>query len=256
MWRRKKLRHKLGNKFLLDTVQVKLETYCDRLEQCETIEDLHGLIDWLKKFLQVEHVAYHAMSCRREPLVIVTYSPEWCDYYMGNQFEKIDPVVQNAFKRFHPYDWKSLSWSTKTARKMLGEAIDGGVGNQGLSIPVRGPNGDLALFTINHRTSDQDWVRFCESNMYMLLLIAHYLHQKKRTIEYQGNSPLTATLSPREVDALTYLGGGCSRGQAAEHLSISEHTLRVYIESARYKLGAANTVSAVARAASMGLIQI
>ena len=36
--------------------------------------------------------------------------------------------------------------------------------------------------------------------------------------------------------------------------AISEHTLRVYIESARHKLGAINTIHAVARALTLGLI--
>jgi DNA-binding CsgD family transcriptional regulator len=56
------------------------------------------------------------------------------------------------------------------------------------------------------------------------------------------------------VDALTLLALGHSRAQAANALSISEHTLRAYIESARLKLGAANTTHAVARAISRGLI--
>lgn len=223
---------------------------------CKDLEDLHNFLDWLRAFLEVEHIAYHAISRKRDPLIIVTYSPEWSDYYLGEEFHKIDPVVQNAFMRFQPYDWKSLSWNTKSARKMLAEAIDGGVGEQGLSVPIRGPSGDLALFTINHRASDSEWLRFCENHMNILLLIAHYLHQRTRMIEHHDDMFSFPSLSPRELDALTYLGAGCSRGQAAEQLAISEHTLRVYIESARYKLGAANTVSAVARAASMGLIQI
>ncbi len=45
-------------------------------------------------------------------------------------------------------------------------------------------------------------------------------------------------------------------GQVAEMLSISEHTLRVYIESARFKLGATNTTHAVAKAITEGLIVI
>ena len=63
-------------------------------------------------------------------------------------------------------------------------------------------------------------------------------------------------LSPREVDAMTLLAMGYSRAQTAETLSISEHTLRVYIESARFKLGALNTTHAVARAMSRGLIVV
>ncbi|MGA0228830.1 MAG: LuxR family transcriptional regulator, partial [Paracoccaceae bacterium] len=37
-------------------------------------------------------------------------------------------------------------------------------------------------------------------------------------------------------------------------MGISEHTLRAYAESARYKLGAVNTIHAVAAAISRGLI--
>lgn len=62
------------------------------------------------------------------------------------------------------------------------------------------------------------------------------------------------SLSPRELDALTLIGMGNSRAQSAENLSISEHTLRVYLESARFKLGAANTVHAVALAMARGKI--
>ena len=46
------------------------------------------------------------------------------------------------------------------------------------------------------------------------------------------------------------------QSQAADHLSISEHTLRVYIEGARHKLHAANTTHAVARAMNQGLLSI
>jgi DNA-binding CsgD family transcriptional regulator len=49
---------------------------------------------------------------------------------------------------------------------------------------------------------------------------------------------------------------GLNRAQAVDTMSISEHTLRVYIESARFKLGAINTTHAVARAMSRGLIVV
>ena len=55
---------------------------------------------------------------------------------------------------------------------------------------------------------------------------------------------------------MTLIAVGYSRAQIADRLSISEHTLRVYIESARFKLGALNTTHAVARAMSCGLIVV
>jgi len=55
---------------------------------------------------------------------------------------------------------------------------------------------------------------------------------------------------------MTLLAIGYSRAQVADTLSISEHTLRAYIESARLKLGAQNTLQAVARAMSRGMIVV
>lgn len=63
-------------------------------------------------------------------------------------------------------------------------------------------------------------------------------------------------LSPREVDAVTLLAIGYNRAQVAQTLTISEHTVQVYVESARFKLGAMNSTHAVARAISRGLIVV
>ena len=75
-----------------------------------------------------------------------------------------------------------------------------------------------------------------------------------------GRHALTACpafgLSPREADALRLLALGLSRAEAAAHLTISEHTIRDYIDAARLKLGARNTVHAVARAVASGAIAI
>nr|MDJ0823171.1 helix-turn-helix transcriptional regulator [Paracoccaceae bacterium] len=84
----------------------------------------------------------------------------------------------------------------------------------------------------------------------------HYFNQKALELE-PGRTPEPAQpLSPREIEAMTLLAVGYSRAQAADTLSISEHTLRVYIESARFKLGAMNTTHAVAKALSRGVIVV
>jgi DNA-binding CsgD family transcriptional regulator len=120
----------------------------------------------------------------------------------------------------------------------------------------RGPNGQFALFTVSHTTSDEEWSEFTIRMQRDLILIAHFLNVKALELE-KGRAPEPVrALSPRETDALTFLAMGYSRGQVSEMLSISEHTLRAYIESARFKLGALNTTHAVARALAEGLILI
>jgi DNA-binding CsgD family transcriptional regulator len=121
-------------------------------------------------------------------------------------------------------------------------------------VPIRGPNGQFAMFTVNHDTDDDRWTTFEQHNSRDLILIAHYFNSKALEFEPGRHPPAAQPLSRREVDALTLLAMGYSRAQVANTLSISEHTLRAYIESARLKLGALNTIQAVARAISRGLI--
>lgn len=233
-----------------------MEAFLERVEQCNSFEDLYCQIGILRDLFQVNHVVYHSVNRQGAPFALATYGAEWADYYEKEKLFKIDPVVLSAFERFHPYNWKSLSWDKKPARRMFMDALDGGVGNQGISVPIRGPHGEFALFSLSHSCADAVWARFIANYMSDLLLIAHFLHQTARRIEHIGTSQEFASLSPRESDALRLLGGGLNRGGVAEKLSISEHTLRVYIESARFKLGAANTTHAVAKAMSQGLITI
>ena len=89
-----------------------------------------------------------------------------------------------------------------------------------------------------------------------MLLIAHAFNHKALDLEPDRTPEHAQVLSPREVDAVTLLAMGYNRAQVAQTLTISEHTVRVYVESARFKLGAMNTTHAVARAISRGLIVV
>lgn len=206
--------------------------------------------------MAVDHVVYHWVSADGEQYGYGTYDSAWVARYIEQDYLRIDPVVLGSFQRFHPVDWKRLDWSSRAARAFRKGALDHGIGNQGFSIPIRGPNGQFALFTLSHTASDEDWRAFTISHQSDLILIAHYLNQRALELEKGRVPEPVRALSPRETDALTFLAMGYSRGQVSDMLSISEHTLRVYIESARFKLGALNTTHAVARALSEGLILI
>ncbi len=233
-----------------------LDTLIGRLECAETLDELQAVITELRDRLGVDHIVYHWVSSSGEQYGCGTYDPVWVARYLEKGYLRIDPVVQGCYQRFHPVDWKRLDWSGKAARAFLSDAIAHGVGNQGFSIPIRGPNGQFALFTVSTSCSDEAWEVFTESSRRDLILMAHYFNQKALDLE-PGRTPEPApTLSPREVEAMTMLAIGYSRAQAADTLSISEHTLRVYVESARFKLGAMNTTHAVARALSRGLIVV
>jgi len=233
-----------------------LESFLERLRQVETLEHLDQAILSLSSDLNVEHVVYHSVSSSGDQYAVTTYEPKWVDHYLGNDYARIDPVVQACLRRFHPVDWKRLDWSGKATRNFMHEAVDAGVGNQGFSMPIRGPSGQFALFTVSSKDSDDSWAKYTKDYSRSLILASHYVNQKALEIEKGTDQADIVSLSPRETDALTMLALGYSRAQAADSLSISEHTLRVYIESARFKLAAMNTTHAVARAMNQGLLRV
>ena len=237
-------------------ISLKLDHILEALEQAATLEGLQTASEALCAHYELAHVVYHWVDSAGDQYGCGTYSVAWQERYLEQNYLRTDPVVSGCYQRFHPVDWKRLDWSSKAARALLLEAIEYGVGNQGFTVPIRGPNGQFALFTVNNRCSDSEWQAFTEANRRDLILIAHYFNQKALELE-PGRTPETSqALSPREIDAMTLLAIGYSRAQVANTLSISEHTLRVYIESARFKLGALNTTHAVARALSRGLIVV
>lgn len=233
-----------------------LEPFIETVQRATSLEDLNDEITDLRNVFGVEHVVYHSINSTGQQYAALTYSDAWVEQYLAEDYSRIDPVVVGCYRRFNPVDWKRLDWSSKAARNFMGEASAAGVGHQGFSVPIRGPNGQFALFTVSDSRSDEHWSEFTESRMRELLLVSHFLNQKALEIERGTDITEAQTLSPREIDALTMIAMGYSRAQAAESLTISEHTLRVYIESARFKLGAANTTHAVARALTLGLLVI
>ncbi|WP_254702493.1 autoinducer binding domain-containing protein [Sulfitobacter sp. THAF37] len=233
-----------------------MDSILEALERTDSLDGLQRATEELRNLLGVDHVIYHWVDSTGEQYGCGTYSEAWKERYIAQGYLRVDPVVIGCYQRFHPVDWKRLDWASKAARAFMADALEYGVGNQGLSVPLRGPNGQFALFTVNHSCSDAEWADFTTTHRRELILIAHFLNDKALELEPDRTPETHQPLSPREVDAMTLLAAGHSRAQVADRLQISEHTLRVYIESARFKLGAMNTTHAVARALSRGLIVV
>ena len=240
----------------LDAHTAQIELTLSELESATGLEAMEKALFAFRDAFHVDHMVYHWINSAGQQYGCLTYSLEWHDRYLEMDYIRIDPVIVGCYQRFHPVDWKQLDWSSKAARAFQKEAIAYGVGNQGLSVPIRGPNGQYALFTVSHSCSDAEWEAFIEEHRRQLILIAHVFNQKALEFEPDRQPEASRALSPREVDAISYLAMGYNRAQAADTMQISEHTLRVYIESARFKLGAMNTTHAVARAMSQGLVVV
>lgn len=245
-----------------------------------SIENLGDVIDAIRNIYDLDHVIYYAVSLgrshmlasrsgagllsrqsgfwRREAasLAALTYPGEWVTRYQEAGYARIDPTIESAMQSFMPVDWHAIAWDTPKKRTFLREAIECGIGNQGYTIPIRGPDGQFAAFTLNKSCTDDTWARYIGEYARDFMLIAHFFHQRVLEIEKLFGMPSAPSLSTRERDVLALIAQGRSRGQIADDLSISENTLRVYLDSARHKLAALNIPHAVAIATSRGILNI
>lgn len=255
-----------------------LNAIVEKLSDTRDLSGLGEVIEAIRSTYDVDHVYYYALSLgldapvcletrgggmshnagiwRRDgrSLGALSYSPEWITHYFDSQYELIDPVLHGAAGAFAPIDWSELDWSSSSRKKFLQDAGEFGVGNQGLTVPIRGPNGQFALFTVNKACAPSTWASLMASYRTDFTLIAHYTHQLALKLTAPPLEAQTRALSAREMDAIRLIADGFSRGKAADTLGISENTFRVYIDSARHKLGALNIPHAIALAAYKGVI--
>lgn len=231
-----------------------VKDFLERLDSTNSLDQIQTLVAELRDRLGVEHAIYHIVGDTGREYGALTYDPKWVKHYIDEKYFRIDPVVNAAFHSNRPIDWKTLDWRQPAARRLIGEAVGEGVGKQGYTVPIRGADGQFALFTLTSYDREDAWDRFGAENLHNIVLCGHYIHQRAAEIMAPATRSPVADLSARERDVLTLLSLGHSRGEAAEQLKISEHTFRAYLDTARLKLNAANTVHAVASAVTRGLI--
>ena len=129
----------------------------ERLPTTTSFDELQIWAHELRDCLGVAHVVYHTGNIKGEQVGAFTYDIAWVRRYIERDFAQYDPVVLGAIRRFTPMDWKTLDWSAPQARQLMREAAAAGVGNQGWSVPIWGPGGEFAVFTVNHNASDDEW---------------------------------------------------------------------------------------------------
>ncbi|MEO1551411.1 MAG: LuxR family transcriptional regulator [Pseudomonadota bacterium] len=233
----------------------RMESIVGILSDATSDNDLSALVGHVRDLYDVDHVVYHRGGPGQDETNLFTYNPDWVLHYIKQGYRRIDPVYQTALRGWLPFEWDRLNWAGKTETSFLSEALDGGVAPKGYSIPIQGPRGSFAMLSFNAADTPEGWDRRLREFKQDFLLLSHYVHERAESL--RELSPSTAKeLSPRERDVLTLLGLGHSRAQAADQLQISEHTFRVYVDTARHKLGALNTTHAVAVALNSGAIAI
>ena len=181
-----------------------------------------------------------------------TYSFQWQTRYFLKQYIFIDPVLAHGSKAILPFDWDELPRDDPAIQAFFTDAVNHGVGCNGISVPVRSRRGvySLVSFTGNH--SRPEWEVFKKNNMVKLQLIS-VLINSAASVNLKLSSP-PVKLSKREEQCLIWAARGKTYQDISDILSISFGSVKSYLDTARHKLNCANLTHAVGVAIATGVI--
>lgn len=208
----------------------------------------------VREKLEMDHAAYAGLNPAAGAIHgYVTYSDEWKLHYQEQGFHLIDPTLHMSQRSIAPVDWSRLERSSDF-RRVFRDAHDFGIGDQGLTIPVRGPYGDVGLLSVTRECSTDEWHKLVRHTLGDLQSLAVHIHDTVMSSDMLGRVLYHPSLSTREAEILQWVAAGKSQQDIGDILSISHRTVEVHLRSSREKLCALTTAQAVGRAVGLGLI--
>lgn len=212
------------------------------------------LLDSVCEKYELDFAAYAGMDPIAQTVHgFVNYPDEWQTHYVKEGFQHKDPTLLTAARSIAPVDWLRLR-DDASFKTIFRAASDFRIVDQGLTIPVRGPFGDVGLFSVTRNCSDQEWALLKRKILGDLQTTAVHMHDHVMKTNLLSHKLLHPSLSQREKEILQWVAAGKSQQDVADILSISNRTVEVHLRSSRSKLSALTTAQAVGRAIGLGMI--
>lgn len=185
------------------------------------------------------------------------YPERWMQAYQSARYIEIDPIVEHCFFRntARPVIWDRKLFNTPDRQAFWEEAQGCGIAS-GLSVPVRGAQGEVALFSVANSERGHDALAHQVHAAGMMYVLSGYLHEAIRQLVYTPELIQVAPpqLTPREIECLAWWVNGKTAWEIAQILNLSERTARFHLNNLKIKLGARNKSQAIARAVKLHLV--
>jgi len=216
--------------------------------------NLRSFLDTVCETHELDFAAYAGINPIEQTVRgFVNYPDEWQTRYVQQGFQHKDPTLLMASRSIAPVDWQRLR-KEASFQTVFRAAHDFDIAEQGLTIPVRGPFGDVGLFSVTRNCSDREWRLLKTAILGDLQHAAVHLHDHVMQMSALTHKLTHPSLSAREIEVLQWVAAGKSQQDVGDILSISNRTVEVHLRSARTKLAALTTSQAVGRAIGLGLI--
>ena len=221
----------------------------------KTEEGFTSYLNDLCENLELDYATYCAVNTVSDQVIgFTTYDDAWKEHYTSQRFQNIYPTLLLPMRSIAPIDWQRLR-EHRDFDRVFEHARDFKIKDQGLSVPIHGPYGEVGLISVTRDCSLGTWEKLRKNVITELQTAAVSLHDTVMQSDTLGYALRRPQLSSRECEVLQWTAAGKSQIDIGVILTISSRTVEVHLRSARSKLSALSTPQAVGRAIGMGFIQ-
>jgi DNA-binding CsgD family transcriptional regulator len=220
--------------------------------------DLAETLRGIASYIGLSHISYVRLSPDKSTdismlVAVATYSRLWQQRYFLKKYVTHDPVISYSREADQPFDWANLPIDNPATKAFFADALSHGVGRNGLSIPLRGPRGVLALVSFTSDLSKDQWEYYKAANTKSLKLLSVLIDSASH-INFKLPAP-PVHLSNREEQCLLWAARGKTFQEIAEILGVALGTVKTNLDAARHKLRCMTLPHAVAFAFATGVLR-
>ena len=195
-----------------------------------------------------------------EGIVMSSSFPDvWRQHYDANGYIAIDPTVRHCWSEATPIKWGDITYSEGKLGEqefgMMEEAAEYGLVS-GISVPMHGAGAEGCMLSLAARAEVEQVESEDDAGLH---LVVHAMHEttKKILARTTATTPAVAgseSLSPREIECLSWTARGKTSWEISRILELSENTVIFHLRNAIKKLEVTNRSHAVAKAIALSKI--
>lgn len=242
---------------IADDYAARALDFVESLDDCGDQNQVAAAVEGILSEFGFEHFVITGLpnpNDRLDQLLVIDRLPSgWYEHYAGSNYMLSDPVFRNCRATTTPFEWEEAPYdpdADAVADEVMKRARDFGMA-RGFSVPIHGPDGYEACFSMSGRTPD-----LSGRTKPAVHMVAMYAFERARLVARKPLRDVANPLTKREQEVLTWAALGKSARDTAEILKITERTAVAHTVNATHKLGAANRTQAVVRAMQSKFIRV
>lgn len=238
-----------------------INNFSESLSQATSLDEIKLVCNLFCEQIGFEYYLFGICSVTSlsQPQIttISNYPDDWFKSYFDEGMQKHDPVVKYCFEHTAPIRWDKLvlieEYISPVGAQIMMRAAECGLVN-GLSIPLKAPSGEVAIFSISTCNSDNMDERLLSALTHAQTLGVMLFEHCTRVLA-SASTDKSQRLTPREIECLFWACEGKTTWEISKIIDVTERTIIFHLTSATKKLGAVNRQHAVAKAIIMGLVK-